>query len=352
MTTSPEGGVQALKQQFFAGVVVSINASHRPDIKSITTTQHQSRTSWHQVKPPPAKKATMVQSAQNAVSLAWSVKRGSKRWSDGLGDLVTAGLRTGMKATILFLHKHASNWQRQCVVGLGWSVDAGTRIEPSEVLKHEEKKHNFMTSGEGCTRPSAQGVARTNFFLVSTSLVQCGRISALSPMSRQRPWMLWNAVIFVTLDTQNQTAHWRRWSRWKLRRHFPARPPTKKLLNDRMKNCFGVQAETFDDGFLPPVHSPMSWGRLQRLWHREEAWLPGLCWFKWNAAIAPAGKQPGEVEGTTTKKEFGLCGGTDGSPKFAETKTESISQDLRCFSSWKSGLNSASWNLTPAELMH
>ena len=33
--------------------------------------------------------------------------------------------------------------EEECVVGLGWSVDAATRMEPSEVLKHEEKTNNW-----------------------------------------------------------------------------------------------------------------------------------------------------------------------------------------------------------------
>ena len=44
-------------------------------------------------------------------------------------------------------------------------VPVGTQV----ACRNTVQKHNFMTSGEGCTRPSAQGVAKANFLLCRLS---------------------------------------------------------------------------------------------------------------------------------------------------------------------------------------
>ena len=94
-----------------------------------------------------------------------------------------------MKATIRFLHKHAGNWQRQCVVGLGCLVDAGTRMEPSEVLKHEEK-NNCMTSGEGST--------------MQVLRPRCGKNEFLSCVDESRPmWQDFRPVTNVAPEAMN-----------------------------------------------------------------------------------------------------------------------------------------------------
>jgi len=99
-------------------------------------------------------------------------------------------------------------------------------------------------------------------------------------MWRHRPRILWHGKVTWILWNGNITADRNCWSRWRRPPHFPARQPKEMNWMTKWNDYFGAQAVTRDDGCLPPQHSPMTWARLQRLWQREEAWLPGLCLFK------------------------------------------------------------------------